>query len=262
MKKLVYIFLLLSLSGLAQGKFKHVKTIEGPVDFFTTDNQCNIYVVSGNELSKYDKSGKLLYKFSNKKYGAISFVDASNMLRILVFYKDFAQAIFLDNTLSLNTEPVSFDKLGFLQTTLVCESYNSGIWVYDPQNFALVRLSQTYEKLQQTANLSGLLNVTLEPNLMMEHDNKLYVANPASGILIFDVYGTYFKTIPVKNVSKFQPIGDWVYYLESKKVKAYNIKTTEEKEFEMPVNDFKNFRLELDNLVLQLETGIAIYVPE
>jgi hypothetical protein len=59
----------------------------------------------------------------NKNLGDISFVDASNMLRILVFYKDFLQVVFLDNTLSANGETVSFDKIGFQQAQLVCSSH-------------------------------------------------------------------------------------------------------------------------------------------
>jgi hypothetical protein len=125
---------ILPFTSFAQLNFKIIATIDVEADFFTTDNQSNLYIVKANELTKYDKKGKLLYKYSNKNFGNIDFVDASNMLRLLVFYKNFSQIVFLDNTLSLNGESVSLDKIGFQQTQLVCSSHNNGLWLYDQQN--------------------------------------------------------------------------------------------------------------------------------
>jgi hypothetical protein len=260
MKKLVCIFLFITSACFAQDKFNLITTIETPSDFFTSDSQGNVYVVKGNELAKYDKKGKLLYKYSNKNSGNISFVDASNMLKILIFYKDFLQVVFLDNTLSINGEPLSLDKIGYQQAQLACSSQNSGIWIYDQQNFELIRLDQNLLKTQQTGNLSALLYVDLQPDYLLEYDNKIYLNNPSTGILIFDVYGTYYKTIPVKNIHLFQPIGDWIYYMSDKRVKSSNIKTSEEKEFAMPAAEFDNFRLELNVLMLHTATSVSLYI--
>lgn len=262
MRIILFILLFISTSVFSQGKYSLIKTIETESDFFTTDNQSNVYVVKANELTKFNKDGKLLYKYSNKNYGNITFVDASNMMRILIFYKNFLQVVYLDNTLSANGETVSLDKIGFQQTQLVCSSHNNSMWIYDLQNFSLIRLDRNLEILQQTNNLNAIQNDTLQPNSILEYDNRVYLNNPRTGILMFDIYGTYYKTIPVKNATQFQPIGDWVYFREGKKVKAYNIKTTEEKEFEMPIPDFKSFRLELGILLLETDKSISLFSSE
>ncbi|MBL7882647.1 MAG: hypothetical protein JNL69_01150 [Bacteroidia bacterium] len=262
MKKIFFILLLTYTSSIAQTNYKLVKSIEMEIDFFTTDNQSNTYVVKGNELNKFDKSGKLLYKYSNKNLGNIDFVDATNMLRVLVYYKNFSQVVFLDNTLSLNTEPVSFDVLGYQQVQLACSSHNNSMWIYDQQNFELIRLSKNYDKTQQTGNINLLINIPLQPNYLLEYDNKLYLNNPTTGILVFDIYGTYYKTIPVKNAEKIQAIGDWVYFKNENTVKAYNLKTTEETEFKMPLSSFNNFRLESKTLFIQTNKGISIYTEK
>lgn len=261
MKNILCILLLFTTTIFAQSKFKLINTIDTEINFFTSDNQSNVYIVKGNELVKYNKTGKLLYKYSNKNLGNISYVDASNMLKILVYYKDFSQALFLDNTLSLSGEPISFDKIGFQQVGLVCASQNNGIWIFNQQNFALVQLNTAYEIVHSTANLNSILNVDLQPDVMVEYDNKIYMNNPLSGIMIFDIYGTYYKTIPVKNAEKFQPIRDLVYYLKENKIKAYNIKTTEELEFSPPATEIISFRLEVETLMLQTKTGVSIYAP-
>ncbi|MFY9310796.1 MAG: hypothetical protein WAQ28_17245 [Bacteroidia bacterium] len=262
MKSLLSSLLFIASACFAQSKFNLIATIPVKPDFYTTDKQGNVYIVKANELNKYNKSGKLLYKYSNKNLGNIDFVDASNMLRLLLFYKNFSQVVFLDNTLTLSGEPVSLDKIGFQQTQLVCSSYNNGMWLYNQQNLELVRLDQTLSPTQQTGNLTLLLHQPLSPVNLLEYDNKVYLNNPETGILIFDVYGTYYKTIPLKNVQSFQPVGDLVYYLSNNEVKAYNIKTTEEIKFGLPVSEFKNFRVEMDVLVLQVADAVVIYTAE
>lgn len=259
---LIISLLLFSNLSIAQHNYTQVATIPIQADFFTTDKQGNIYVVKANELSKYNKSGKLLYKYSNKNLGNIDFVDASNMLRLLLFYKNFTQAVFLDNTLTLSGDPVSLDKIGFQQAQLMCTSYNNGMWLYNQQNLELVRLTQAFSKTQETGNLSILLNTTLQPTVLIEYDNNVFLNNPATGILLFDIYGTYYKTLPIKNVQFIQPLGNLVYYKNNNKIQAYNIKTTEESAFEVPLADFLTFRLELNELVLQTAENIIIYTAQ
>ena len=258
----MYLLLLFSSVSFSQSKFKLISKIESKTNFMTSDNQGNLYLIKENELVKFDKTGKQLYKFSNKNFGNIDFVDASNMFKILVFYKNFSQVVFLDNTLSLTGEPVSLDKIDFPQAQLVCTSHNNGIWLFNQQNFELVRLDQNLEKTQQTGNLNALLNINLQPTNLLEYDNKIYLNNPTTGILIFDIYGTYFKTISIKNAEQFQVIGDWIYFISEKKAKAVNIKTGEEKEFEMPVAEFQNFRLEMGILMIQDKQSIYFYSQE
>ena len=253
------IFILNSTLFFSQSKFSLTKKIDINSDFFTTDNQCNIYVVHGNELTKYDKSGKELYKYSNKNFQNISFVDASNMLKILVFYKDFMQVVFLDNTLSENGDPINISSIGFQQAQLVCSSHNNGMWLYDQQNFELDLLDANLQMVHQTGNLNALLNQNIQPNYLLEYNNKVYLNNPSQGILIFDVYGTYSKVIPITNLSEFQPIGTWIYYFSKEKITAYNIETIEEKEFQVPLKEFQSFRLELGQLIIKTNNSIYIY---
>jgi hypothetical protein len=249
----------MSFNLKAQTSFTALTHIKTTADFFTSDNQANVYVAKGNELFKYNKQGKLLYKYSTKKYSNISFVDAGNLLRILLFYKDFLLVEFLDNTLSLNSDALSLEQIGYYQTQLVCTSNNSGTWLFDMQNFELIRLSKTLEITNRSGNLSSILNIDFLPTYLIENDNRVFLNNPKTGILVFDIYGTYFKTIPYQNVQSFQVVSDWVYIKTEKNILAYNIITSEEKTFDIPISDFKKFRIENNYLLLQLTDEIIIY---
>jgi hypothetical protein len=259
MKRILLLMLLFCVQVHAQEKFQLLSTIQGSWDFFSTDNQGNIYAVKDDELIKFSRKGKELYRYSNKQLGKISAVDAGNMMRVIVFYREFSQVVFLDNTLSVNGEPLSFDKLGFQQVNLVASSFNNGLWIYDQQNSSLLQLSSEYQVAQQTQNLNALLNTELQPVSMVEYDNRVYLNDPESGILVFDIYGTYYKTVPAKKATFFQPLRDWVYYLKEGRIAAYNLKTTEETSFDLPASEALSFRLEVETLVVQTASAIEVY---
>lgn len=91
----------------------------------------NIYLINDNEIVKYNSLGVLQKKFSTKRYGKIDFVDAMNPLKILVYYKDFQQILFLDNQLTASSNMISLESLGHEQSSLVCSSSNNSFWIYD-----------------------------------------------------------------------------------------------------------------------------------
>ncbi len=197
------------------------------------DSFGNIYVVNDNEIIKYNASGVLQKNFSNKRYGKIDFVDAMNPLKILVYYKDFQQILFLDNQLTETSAMISIETLGYEQTSLVCSSSNNSFWLYDKQNNELSRFNSDLKSLVKTGNLNRILDLDIKPNFMQEHNNYLYLNCPNEGVLVFDIYGTFYKTIPLKKLLEFNVVNGDLFYYQNKTLKQYQTKTfnTIEKQF-------------------------------
>ncbi len=201
-----------------------VHVIKRQSDYFTSDNLGNVYLVKGDEIAKYNQKGELLKLFSNKKSGRVSTVDATNVLRILVFYKDLAQITFLDSQLSQNGDNIYLEQMGLEQCDLACTSFNNGLWLFNRQNAELLRLDEHLNKVVSTGNLNRLLNTVLQPVMMLENNGFLYLNNPQQGILVFDIYGTYYKTIAIKDIKAFQVRDQILYYLKEDNFRAYETK--------------------------------------
>ncbi len=260
MKSRVVLFLCFFISVAFTSDFKLVKSIPAQANFITTDNLGNCYVVKEDVLEKYDENGNLQKTFSNKSLGKITSVDASNAMKILIFYKDFSKIVFLDNTLSQNGSIISLEELQFFRTPLVCSSHNNGIWLYNPENFELVRLDQDLKKQEQTGNIRQIVipDVKLNPNFLIEYNNKIYLNNPESGVLIFDSYGTFYKNIPIKNIESFQALNDNIVFSKSNFIKTFNTKTLVEDSVVFPVAAI-SARMEKNKLYLQMEEKVEIY---
>lgn len=207
-------------------------TIKTEAEKLVTDNLGNAYLIDGATINKFDSIGVLQKSFSNKNFGAITSADATNALRIILFYKDFNRIITLDNTLSEIAEATALETIGFPLTALAAASHDNGLWIYDQTNFELVRLNRNLQIENRTGNLSQVLGIALQPNFIIEKDNRLFLNNPSTGIMIFDIFGTYSKTIPEKELKNFQVLDEHIIYYRKPELSEINITTLEKTIFD------------------------------
>ena len=159
-----------ALFGLSMQSDLNPQLIVKKHDFFTVDNLGNVFLVRDHEIFKYLANGTYYNRFSNLKFGEITSVDGTNGLRLVLFYKDYQQIVFLDNQLSQKSEPVSLEQMGYEQTELVCVSANNGIWIFNKANNELIRFDSQLKKIASTGNLKQILQREMKPNFMTEHN--------------------------------------------------------------------------------------------
>ncbi len=243
-KSFCLFFFLMFLFAFKGDKLILYKRIYIKGNYFTTDNLGSCYLVDKNEITKYDGNGAVFNKFSIKAFGTIESVDATNPMKIIVFYKDFSKLIYLDNTLSLNGNPIDLEDYDLTQAKIICASHSDGIWFFDQQKFALVRLDRNLAISQNTSNLNQLLGIEINPNFLCEYNNSVYLNNPSTGILVFDIFGTYMKTIPLLHLPKFQVSNETILFTLDNKAFSYNLKTTEQSEIKLSDMKYKEVRSE------------------
>jgi hypothetical protein len=261
MKFLSAILLFLPLMAFSPSGNIPSHTINAEAEKMTTDNIGNVYLIKAESIFKYDASGRLQKTYSNKNYGNITSADATNALRIVLYYKDFNRVVFLDNMMSQIGDPLTLETIGFPLATLTASSYDNGLWIYDPQNFELVRLNRNLQVEHRSGNLSQILGIELQPNFLLEKDNRLFLNNPSTGILIFDVFGTYSKTIPVTNLKALQVQDNSIVFYQDGKMQAENILINDHINYTKPVGDSltKDMRMEKNAVFVLKKKEVEIY---
>jgi len=81
---------------------------------------------------------RLLFSM-NKKYGQASFIDVSNPLKVLLYYKDFATVVYAGSFLNIRNT-IDLRKQNILQVKAIGQSYDNKIWVYDELESKLKKL--------------------------------------------------------------------------------------------------------------------------
>jgi hypothetical protein len=226
---------------------------------FSSDNLGNTYYIKGNTVEKHLPHGGLQNQYSSNKYGTIDRIDTGNPLQILLFYPDITKIVFLDNTLSVHHD-ISLEQYELEQVSLVCSSVNNSIWVYDQSSLQMIRFNQQMNKIQETGNIIQILGIEINPNFIAESNNHVYLNDPNIGILMFDIFGTYLKTIPIRDLDSFQVDELNLYYLIEGEISSFNFTTLEIKKIILPYQNIEQFRIEKNSIYSLRQHTLTKYI--
>jgi len=213
--------------------FTFIGTYETKANFIGIDNFSNFYTSDDNHLFKFSSDGTFQYPFEEFKYGKIGMVDVSNPMKVLVFCPDFMTVITLDKFLA-PLATVNFFDLGYQNISAVAISSDGLLWFYDNTDFKLKKIDINGNITLQSQPLNIVVSITPNPNFLLEKDNMVYLNDPEIGVMVFDVFGNYSKTVPIKGLKKFQVFQDQIIYSEGPKLNAYNLITLDLKSIQLP----------------------------
>lgn len=264
MKKLfafLALFLGLGFSAKPQEnqQFELVYSIEKPHDYIWTDNLQNLYLIHESGLELYNPQGHLLFQNSQLNLGRISSVDFKFSLKPLLFYRELNAVVILDNTLSMQGNPVKLSNHNINWATVAAKSVDNHYWFYDAQIFEIIRTDISFKHVRSSGNISQLIGFDIDPVFMVEQNNWLYVNNPATGILVFDIFGTYYKQIPLTGLDTFQVTDSQILYLKDGKICSYDLTTFEKYDIELPLSGAKYARVVKDLLFVSDGNKIQVF---
>jgi len=226
--------------------------------FFSTDNLQNIYAVTTDyKVVKYDSSGQLLHTYTNKSLGQPTSLDVSNPMKLLLYYKDFSTIIWLDNTLSEIAE-TQLAPIGIIQSPVVCLSQDGNFWVYDEADQRLKKINSQLEVIYEGPNVQAISNKTIEPFLMIEENQQLFVSDSSQGVFVFDEYGNFKNKIPTKGITNFQVENNQLLYKGNNLANIYQLKTMEEHSIKLPDTAIQ-VQIESHRIFLLQKEQIAVY---
>lgn len=209
--------------------------IEGTFDRFTTDDLGNIYAVQGDVLHLMNAEGRSLARNSLNTFGEITHIDAFSSLKPLIFSRQQGQLALLDNTLSVQGDPIDLPRGGFPQVTQVCMSVQNAFWFFDERELSLARVDAQLRPLANTGRLDQLLGWTPHPTFLVESDSWLYVCDPEHGVLLFDLFGTYARTLPIIHTQRIDVRTGTIWYMSGIGLHRYDLRTMETTDVPWPI---------------------------
>jgi len=257
-KLLFGVWCLLCISS--SSSFTFISSYDTKATMVEVDNFSNFYTAGGTQLFEYSPDGAFMYPYEENKYGKIGMIDVTNPLKILVFYPDFMVAVTLDKFLS-HLSTYSFLKLGYQDITAVASSSDGLLWFYDNVEFKLKKIDENGNIILASQPLNTFLDQTPNPNFITEKESKVYLNDPDIGILVFDVFGSYAKTIPIKGLTKFQVLGDQVIYFDNHhQLSAYSQFTLDVKSVPLPDStDIVNVAITKDRMAILKKDKVGFY---
>ena len=254
----------LTVAGQAQTDttFKLIKVIKGDIVDFTVDNLDNIYILnSRNQLKKFNPNGDSVAIFNDvKKFGQVTFIDVSNPLKVLLYYKDFSTVVMLDRFLNIRNT-IDLRKQNIFQAKAIGQSYDNKIWVYDELENKLKKIDEDGKLMQETPDFRLLLGQAPSPLRIFDENRYVYLYDSLQGVYVFDYYGALKNNIMISRWKNFKVAGKFIFGSRADTLYRYEISTFQYDEWKMPEQIFRSrgFNFSSSRLYALKNDAIEIY---
>lgn len=249
-------------SAQIDSSFQFIKTIPGHFVSFEVDKLDNVFLIDeNNQLKKINSRGDSMGVFNDvKKYGNLSYLDVSNPLKILLYYKNFASIVTLDRYLGIRNS-INLRKEHIFSVNCLATSYDNNIWIFDEQEYQLKKINEEGKSLQQTVDIRLLLNETISPSTIIDHENFVYLYDPEQGFYIFDYFGSYKNKLSFLHWTDVSISNNTLYGFFNNQLETYQLGSLRLKEYPLPTFFSSSFSIKAINgkLYVLREAGIDIY---
>ncbi|MCS6929562.1 MAG: hypothetical protein NZM43_08715 [Saprospiraceae bacterium] len=168
-----------------------LKTLPVQARFAVTDNLGNLYLITRqNAIEKYNREGRLLTRYSTNRFGSAAAIDATNPMKIIVWYADARVAAFFDRNLTPLSE-LNLIQAGYPEVRTVAAAADGNLWIYDEVAFQLKKISPEGVLLAESQRLNALLSERVSLENLHDDGNTVHAFAPRIGLLSFDAYAQF-----------------------------------------------------------------------
>lgn len=228
--------------------FRFLRKIEYPISSFTVDNLGEVYLINtDNQLKKYNEKGDSVGVFNQvTKYGRLSYVEAQNPWKTILFYQNYSTIVLLDKYLNVLTN-INLRQQNIFKVKAVTTSYDNNIWLYDEQENKLMKIDDTGNKIFESIDFRLLFDSVPTPQKIIDDDGFVYLYDPEKGLYIFDYYGSFKSRLPFLNWTDVTVIEKSVYGFDKTNLYRYTPPLPDLKKYVLPVALQNNSSLKVSN---------------
>lgn len=230
----IYIFCSLKTNAQNDSLFRFLKEIDYPTSSFTADDLGELYIINtDNQLKKYNEKGDSLGVFNQvTKYGKLSYVEAQNPWKVILFYKNYSTIVLLDKFLNVLGN-INLRRHNIFQVQAVTTSYDNNIWLYDEQENKLKKIDEQGGKLFESVDFRLLFDSVPTPKKIIDTDGFVYLYDPEKGLYIFDYYGTFKNKFPFLHWTNVAVIDKKIYGFDNDYIYEYSASFPDVKRYKL-----------------------------
>ncbi len=236
--------------------------IAGAFTDFTVDNLGNLYVLNqGGQLKKMGPSGDSIAVFNNvRQYGKIHFIDVSNPLKVLLYFKDFGTVVTLDRFLNTRST-LDLRRKQLFQVKSIGQAYDNNIWVFDELEGKLKRIGEDGRLIDQSSDFRLLFDSMPSPQFIVDQNKLLYLYDAAKGVYLFDYYGTFKNRIRFTGWTDFSVINNTLFGRDAGMLYRYEPGTLNLQQYPIPASmqSARKIKIMPGNLYLLRDHQLEIY---
>jgi hypothetical protein len=219
--------------------FTLAKTYPGDFSYFTIDNLDNVYLLSNtNQLKKISPNGDVVLFNDVRRYGKLFSIDATNPLKVLLYYKNFSTVVVLDRFLNVRNT-INLRQQNIFKVKAIAASYDNNIWLFDEGDATLKKIDDNGSVLMTSVDFRNIFDSVPSPDQITDRDKFLYLYDSTKGFYTFDYYGSFKTRIPFVNWTSTDVIASTLYGFSDHLLHQYKPGSLNLKDYILPVS-FRN----------------------
>ncbi|MEO6813153.1 MAG: hypothetical protein ABI172_04440 [Ginsengibacter sp.] len=228
--------------------FRFLKKIEYPISSFAVDNLGELYLINtDNQLKKYDAKGDSIGVFNQvTKYGKLTYVEAQNPWKAILFYQNFSTIVLLDKYLNVLGN-INLRSKNIFRVRAVTTSYDNNIWLFDEQDNKLKKIDDSGNLLSESVDFRLIFDSVPSPQKIIDYDGFIYLYDPLKGLYLFDYYGSFKIKLTFLNWTYFSVIGKSVYGFDEQNLYKYTPPLPDVVKYKLPVGMQNSNSIKLSN---------------
>ncbi len=221
--------------------FRFERTFNYPIEFFAVNNIGELFLINtNNQLKKIDESGDSVGVFNMvTKYGKLSYVEAQNPWKTILFYRNFSTIVLLDKFLNVLTN-INLKRENIFKVNAVTSSYDNNLWLYDEQDNKLKKINNDGNILFESFDLRRFIDSVPSPGQILDADGFVYMYDPKKGLYTFDYYGAFKNRLPFLHWKDFAVLNKTLYGFDDRFFYTYQFNSFNLKEYPLPAT-FANY---------------------
>ena len=244
----------------AQTEWRQDTVFETKATQVFADHMGNMYLTNEWTITKHTANFEERFVYNNPGLGNITFVNTFNPFNLLLYYQDYNQFVFLDNKLNPNLNAFDPANEGYYDVQLAATFDNNDIWFYNQVTDRLYKWALTEAKeISNTLQIGQLSGSDSRPNYLWATLKNVYLNVPEVGILVFDNFGSYKSTIPIKGLTEFFFSKSTLVFFENGEMEEFNYFTKASKKGKLPEMEYSDVYFAENKLYLLHEGQLKIF---
>ncbi len=225
------------------------------------DRLGNVYAFAKGEWHKFNVGDTTeCCHFAEHGLENVDVLDVSNPQNVMVFQPALQRGKILDRT--LNTEnSFDFSTKPEYNIVLMGTALDGNVWAIDYFQHNLLKIERnTNNFIKKNDNIGFAPNVPMLATCMRESPDAVYVSLPVEGVFVFDSFGNYQKTLPLKNLTNFQLINDKIVWYDNQKIHTFDANSLQSVEELLPFPVSKTNKLAFTKGIFAFGNGKTIQI--
>jgi hypothetical protein len=105
---------------------------------------------------------------------------------------------------------------------VVCASQINGFWIFNNLNSRIEFYNSNLQKVHTSLNLSQYIGSIEDIQNISMSNEKIYLQVRNTGILVFDMFASYIKTIPITSKNSIQILKNSILYTKENQAMVYD----------------------------------------